>query len=79
MNGKKCSFAKNVIKYIGHILSTDGILIDPSKANVIIILSMLQNAQTYQKLSRNNKLPKTVYKPLFLAFCQNPPPYEPAV
>ena len=35
MNGKKCSFAKTEVKYIGHILSKDGIRIDPSKADVI--------------------------------------------
>ena len=35
MNGKKCSFAKSEVKYIGHILSKDGIRIDPSKADAI--------------------------------------------
>ena len=35
MNGKKCSFAKDEVKYIGHILSKDGIRIDPSKTDVI--------------------------------------------
>ena len=35
MNGKKCSFAKTEVKYIGHILSKDGIRIDPSKADAI--------------------------------------------
>ena len=34
-NGIKCSFAKTEVKYIGHILSRDGIQIDPSKADVI--------------------------------------------
>jgi len=34
-NGKKCSFAKEEVKYIGHILSKDGIRIDPTKTNVI--------------------------------------------
>ena len=35
MNEKKCSFAKDEVKYIGHILSKDGIRIDPSKTEVI--------------------------------------------
>jgi len=35
MNGKKCSFAKDEIKYIGHVLSKDGVSIDPSKTEVI--------------------------------------------
>jgi len=35
MNGKKCSFAKDEIKYIGHVLSKDGVRIDPSKTGVI--------------------------------------------
>jgi len=35
MNGKKCSFAKDDVKYIGHILSKDSIRIDPSKTDVI--------------------------------------------
>ena len=35
MNGKKCSFAREEVKYIGHILSADGIRIDPSKTDVI--------------------------------------------
>ena len=35
MNGKKCSFLKTEVKYIGHILSKDGIRIDPSKADAI--------------------------------------------
>ena len=35
MNGKKCSFAKDEVKYIGHILSADGVRIDPSKTDVI--------------------------------------------
>ena len=34
MNGKKCSFAKDEIKYIGHVLSKDGVSIDPSKTKV---------------------------------------------
>jgi len=33
--GKKCSFAKDEIKYIGHVLSKYGICIDPSKSEVI--------------------------------------------
>ena len=35
MNGSKCSFAQDEVKYIGHILSKDGIRIDPSKTGVI--------------------------------------------
>ena len=35
MNGKKCSFAKDEVKYIGHILSKHGVQIDPSKTDVI--------------------------------------------
>ena len=35
MNGNKCSFAKSKVKYPGHILSKDGIRIDPSKADTI--------------------------------------------
>jgi len=35
MNGKKCSFAKSEVKYIGHILRKDGIRTDPSKADAI--------------------------------------------
>jgi len=31
MNGKKCNFGIDHVKYIGHILSKDGIAIDPSK------------------------------------------------
>jgi len=34
MNGKKCSFAKDELKYIGHILSKHGVQIDPSKTDV---------------------------------------------
>jgi len=37
MNGKKCSFAKSEVKYIGHILSKDGIRIDLSKADAISV------------------------------------------
>ena len=31
MNGKKCNFGIDHVKYIGHILSKEGIAIDPSK------------------------------------------------
>ena len=34
-NGKKCNFAKDEIKFIGHILSKDGVRIDSSKTEVI--------------------------------------------
>jgi len=35
MNGKMCSFAKDEVKYIGHILSKHGVQIDLSKTDVI--------------------------------------------
>ena len=35
MNGRKCNFAEDKIKYIGHILSKDDVRIDPSKTEVI--------------------------------------------
>ena len=35
MNGKKCHFAIDQVKYIGHILNKDGIGTDPSKTEVI--------------------------------------------
>jgi len=35
INGKKCSFAKDEIKYIDHVLSKDGVRNDPSKTGVI--------------------------------------------
>jgi len=35
MNGKKCSFAKDQVKHIGHFLSKDGIRIELSKTDVI--------------------------------------------
>ena len=35
MNGKKCNFARDEVKYIGHILSAEGVRIDPSKTDVI--------------------------------------------
>ena len=34
MKGKKCNFAIDQVKYIGHIFSKDGIGIDPSKTEV---------------------------------------------
>jgi len=35
MSGKKCSFGKDEVKYIGHILSKHGVQIDPSKTDAI--------------------------------------------
>ena len=35
MNGKKCNFARDEVKYINHILSAEGVQIDPSKTDVI--------------------------------------------
>jgi len=35
MNGKKCNFGIDHVKYIEHILSKEGIAIDPSKTDVI--------------------------------------------
>jgi len=35
MNGKKCTFAKDEVKYIGHILSKHRVQIDPPKTDVI--------------------------------------------
>jgi len=35
MSGKKCSFAKDEVKYIGHILSKHGVQIGPSRTDVI--------------------------------------------
>ena len=31
MNGNKCSFAQDKVKYTGHILTKDGIKIDPKR------------------------------------------------
>jgi len=45
MNGKKCNFAIDHIKYIGHTLSKDGIGIDPSKTEVISSWPRPKNAK----------------------------------
>ena len=36
LNGKKCKFATSQVKYLGHILSKDGIATDPAKTAVIV-------------------------------------------
>jgi len=45
MNGNKCNFAFDQVKYIGHILSKDGIGIDPSKTEVISSWPRPKNAK----------------------------------
>ena len=35
MNGKKCKFAVDQVKYLGHILSGSGVAVDSSKFNLI--------------------------------------------
>jgi len=41
MDGKKCIYAKDEVKYIGHILSADAIRIDPSSSS-----SFIKHSQT---------------------------------
>ena len=36
MNGKKCKFAMQKVKYLGHILSRDGISVDSAKTDIIM-------------------------------------------
>ena len=45
MNGKKCRFATETVKYLGHILSSDGAAADPSKTEVIKIWPRPKNAK----------------------------------
>jgi len=45
MNGKKCNFGIDHVKYIGHILSEEGIAIDPSKTDVISSWPRSKNAK----------------------------------
>ena len=45
MNGKKCNFAIDHVKYIGHILSKESIAIDPSKTDVISSWPRPKNAK----------------------------------
>ena len=35
MNGMKCNFAVEQVKYLGHILSAESVAVDPGKAEII--------------------------------------------
>ena len=41
MNGKKCNFARDEVKYIGHILSANGVQIDPEKNGRYFIMAVM--------------------------------------
>jgi len=45
MNGKKCNFAVEQVKYLGHILSADGVTADPSKTDIITNWPRPKNAK----------------------------------
>jgi len=45
MNGKKCNFALKQVKYLGHILSAEGVTADPSKTDIITDWPSPKNAK----------------------------------
>jgi len=45
MNGKKCNFALKQVKYLGHILSAEGVTADPGKTEVITNWPRPKNAK----------------------------------
>jgi len=45
MNGKKCNFAVEQVKYLGHILSADDVAVDPSKTDIITNWPRPKNAK----------------------------------
>ena len=44
LNKTKCKFGLNEVKYVGHILSSEGVRADPSKIEVIVDMLMPENA-----------------------------------
>ena len=47
---KKCVFSVGKIKFIGHIISKEGIQVDPEKRRAIMNLVKLQNVSELQQL-----------------------------
>jgi len=45
INGKKCNFALKQVKYLGHILSAEGVTADPSKTDIITDWPRPKNAK----------------------------------
>jgi len=45
INGKKCNFALKQVKYLGHILSAEGVAADPGKTEIITNWPRPKNAK----------------------------------
>ncbi|VDI13598.1 Hypothetical predicted protein [Mytilus galloprovincialis] len=61
LHPKKCTFAKRQIKYLGHIVSSDGILPDPDKISAIKELSDTKTSQGRSCISWTIRLLPQVY------------------
>ena len=49
LNKKKCQFCKNSIVFLGHIISSEGIKVDPSKTDAITKMSVPQSLTELQR------------------------------
>ncbi|VDI46486.1 Hypothetical predicted protein [Mytilus galloprovincialis] len=55
LHPSKCNFAKQEIRYLGHIFNSEGISPDPEKVTVIGIYPIPTNLRTFLGLSGHNK------------------------
>ena len=49
LNKNKCQFCKNSIVFLGHIISSEGIKVDPSKTDAITKMSVTQSLTELQR------------------------------
>jgi hypothetical protein len=62
---RKCSFYERHIHYFGHIISEEGITVDPEKIKSIKEWEMLRNV-TEVRFIRNSKVLKNIYQSILI-------------
>ena len=48
INLKKCSFGQNQLEYLGHIISVDGVAVDPTKVQAMLSWPQLKTLKALQ-------------------------------
>ena len=69
LNKNKRQFCKNSIVFLGHIISSEGIRVDPSKTDAITKMSIPQFLYWNSKIFGNGKLPQQIHSKSCQSYC----------